>query len=1301
MRRRIAPPLSITLLLLVFAMPSAARVIPPYDVVLGWDAASAASDAASWAPHRNPLRGSQTLTWSGTQRPGLYAVEDLDVLGLEAAFESTGAVGAALVPGSPQAIPLDPTNGSASIELWVRPVNLGGGPQVLASFGDAVNGASLTLNNDVLRFQVRRSDVRGRVGSDGLEDLVGVVMTRLSDAARFAHVVATIETGGTSPRMALYVNGALASPSADVATGLFKDETLVAVGSRFSRVADTRGRNPLTTRTLTAGPSIVSISINDWSNGVEATVLRKSSVVGGHAGPSGGPLDLTAFRNRSFQGEIAAFNLYGRALNDRQVAVLYRHVANGERLAPPGGERAGLMLNYDAAIGALSGGIDWENRHPVNLPAHLPSGALDWTFGRADGLNLVTENVSAHPGVRAAYIFTPGAANDDGVFSGRASNGTIVAGLRAALGAAVQRNNATFELWFKANDLSRKQVLFETGGTDTGTSLRLNGSVLEFAVRDGSRPDPARRGRLVGASLAGLGVGEFVQAVGVIDLAADRLRLYINGDMVADGPFFGENWDNGNATALGAIRGGLGGAQGTGFGGFGGQIAMMRMYSRALSDQDVSENYMEVAGLSGGSDSGLDARPDNATCVAGDRPVPSGTLAAERAFPLLPAFTSPVMMSQAPGDPSRWFVVEQGGIVRVFDNRTDVASSTVFIDIVSRVRSGGERGLLGLAFHPKFPTDPRVFLSYTNETNGLVSRISEFRTRDGGATLDPASESILLTVPQPAGNHNGGNISFGPDGFLYIGFGDGGSAGDPWGAIGNGQNLVTTLGKILRIDVDGTTGTIPYGIPAENPYAGRPPCNAGIGTQACPEIYAYGVRNPWRWSFDRDNGELWVADVGQSAFEEVNRVVRGGNYGWRCKEGTNGYNAECGPNAASSLPPVAQYGRGAGQSITGGFVYRGSAIPALAGRYVFGDFVTGRIFDIAGDTAPTLTVTEGIDSGLSIAAFGQGLDGELYIVHYGGTLHRLVPSGSGGGTVATRLSDTGCVLPGDPTKPAVGFVPYAPNAPFWSDGADKERFLALPNGTTMRADADGDIQFPNGTVLMKNFRLGTRLVETRLLMRHTDGEWAGYTYEWNAGGTDATRVIGGKAVTVDNRSWLFPSEAQCLACHTEAAGRSLSLELAQLNRMLRYPQTGRIANQVVTLNAIGMFSPAVTTAPSELPSMPDPFGTDGSLGDRARAYLHTNCSQCHRPNGGTPTDLDLRYTTSLVSTNACDSLPQAGNLGITDARIIAPGAAGRSVLVARANRRGSQGMPPLGSTLVDTAGVALLTQWVNGLGTCN
>jgi uncharacterized repeat protein (TIGR03806 family) len=249
--------------------------------------------------------------------------------------------------------------------------------------------------------------------------------------------------------------------------------------------------------------------------------------------------------------------------------------------------------------------------------------------------------------------------------------------------------------------------------------------------------------------------------------------------------------------------------------------------------------------------------------------------------------------------------------------------------------------------------------------------------------------------------------------------------------------------------------------------------------------------------------------------------------------------------------------------------------------------------------------------------------------------------------------------------------------------------------------ADGDFELPVGSVLMKHFRLGGRLVETRLFMRHTDGEWAGYTYEWNAQGTDANRVIGGKTVTIVGQSWVLPSEAQCLACHTAAAGRSLGLEIAQLNGNLLYPQTGRTANQVVTLNAVQMFDPPETRAPSAMPALPDPYGVSGSLAERARAYLHTNCAQCHRPNGGTPTNLDLRYTTTLAATNACNAIPQAGDLGLANARIIAAGDATRSVLVARMDRRDALAMPPLASTVVDTAGVNLLRSWINSLTSCD
>jgi glucose/arabinose dehydrogenase len=350
-------------------------------------------------------------------------------------------------------------------------------------------------------------------------------------------------------------------------------------------------------------------------------------------------------------------------------------------------------------------------------------------------------------------------------------------------------------------------------------------------------------------------------------------------------------------------------------------------------------------------------------------------------------------MLQAPNDGSRWFVVEQAGLVRVFANTSGVTTAADFADIRGSISAGGETGLLGMAFHPDFPTNPRVYLSYTqNDPNfGLVSRITEFQLSSAGTSLDVGSARILLTIAQPEGNHNGGGIAFGPDRYLYIGMGDGGGADDQHGTIGNGQRLSTLLGKMLRIDVDGTAPGFNYRIPAGNPFAGTALCgNGGASSANCPEIYAYGFRNPWRWSFDRQTGQLWVGDVGQGQREEVDRVDINGNYGWRCMEGSLPTGLPCGGLGASS-PPVAEYSHSVGASITGGYVYRGSAVPALVGRYVFGDFITRKIFNIDSGTAPVLRVSSGVPVGFRISSFAEDVDGELYALDYAGGIYRIVP----------------------------------------------------------------------------------------------------------------------------------------------------------------------------------------------------------------------------------------------------------------------------------------------------------------------
>lgn len=347
----------------------------------------------------------------------------------------------------------------------------------------------------------------------------------------------------------------------------------------------------------------------------------------------------------------------------------------------------------------------------------------------------------------------------------------------------------------------------------------------------------------------------------------------------------------------------------------------------------------------------------------------SSAIALARAFPNL-TFSKPVLLIQAPGDASRMFVVEQGGTVRAFSSSDSVTLAEVFVDISARVESGSEAGLLGMAFHPDFARNGQVFLSYTRPGPGgatpLVSVIARYTSRDGGRTLDPASEEIVLTQNQPFRNHNGGHIVFGPDGLLYIGLGDGGSAGDPLEA---GQDTDTLLGKLLRLDV--RSGTSPYSIPADNPFA------TGGGR---PEIWALGLRNPWRFSFDRANGDIWLADVGQYNWEEVNRITRGGNYGWDEREGAHCYEPSSGCRTTGLIDPVAEYDHSNGRcSITGGFVYRGNAVPALQGAYLYGDYCTGEIWGMpAGGGAPARLV----GGGINISSFGEDNAGELYVLSY-------------------------------------------------------------------------------------------------------------------------------------------------------------------------------------------------------------------------------------------------------------------------------------------------------------------------------
>lgn len=369
-------------------------------------------------------------------------------------------------------------------------------------------------------------------------------------------------------------------------------------------------------------------------------------------------------------------------------------------------------------------------------------------------------------------------------------------------------------------------------------------------------------------------------------------------------------------------------------------------------------------------------------CCASAGVEPSG-LTLEPAFPSL-EFTRPVDL-QHPGDGSdRIFIVEQAGIIHVLENRPDVTDTEVFLDIRDRVNDqGNEEGLLGLAFHPAFEENGYFYVDYT-AANPRRTVIARYRVDPADPNqADPESETVLLEVDQPYSNHNGGQIAFGPDGFLYIALGDGGSGGDPQG---NGQNLASLLGSILRIDVDNPSNGRLYGIPSDNPFAD------GAGG-ARPEIYAYGLRNPWRFSFDPETNRLWAADVGQNLYEEVDIIQKGQNYGWNIMEASHCFKPREGCERTGLTLPVWEYGREDGGSITGGYVYRGSRAPQLAGKYLVADFTSGKIWALQYSGGQAAQAELLMDTNLNIASFGVDQNGEQYVLAFDGNVYHFTPTG--------------------------------------------------------------------------------------------------------------------------------------------------------------------------------------------------------------------------------------------------------------------------------------------------------------------
>ncbi len=676
------------------------------------------------------------------------------------------------------------------------------------------------------------------------------------------------------------------------------------------------------------------------------------------------------------------------------------------------------------------------------------------------------------------------------------------------------------------------------------------------------------------------------------------------------------------------------------------------------------------------------------------------------------SFTRPVYLTSARDGTTWLYVVEQGGRIFVFPNDDSVQTANVFIDLSAGAggpvsRATNEEGLLGLCFDPDYANNGYFYVHYSaaNPRRSVIARYTATFPAQGAPSAAAGTFHEILTVPQPDWNHNAGMLEFGPDGMLYIGFGDGGSGGDPWGPIGNGQNTQTLLGSLLRIDVRQSTPQQRYTIPSDNPFTS----DAGV----LDEIWAYGLRNPWRFSFDRATGELLLGDVGQGAREEVSLVREGENLGWRIREGARDFNVPAGGVPADLREPIIDYERSLGTTVVGGYVYRGQDVPSLRGVYVYGDYGSGRIWGLTHDDGVLGTNLQ-IQSLSQLSSFGEDERGELYAVSLGGTIRRFrEPSG---GTppppFPQLLSETGLFTDLTTLTPASGLIEYDVNAPLWSDRAFKRRWIGLPNGRRITFSASAPWSFPVGTVIVKHFELeltvgnpsSRRRLETRALIHEEDG-WAGYTWRWNDAQTDAellndrldeTFTITDAAAPGGTReqTWTYPSRTDCLQCHTAPAGRVLSVRTGQLNRAFDFPNARD--NQLRTWNHIGLFTTDIGDAAAH-EAWPDPDDASAPVAERARAYLASNCASCHLVDGTAPGNLDLRWSVPDGAMGAIGIAPAQGGLGLVNPQIIAPGVKERSVLWERLRRLDGTRMPRLGTSEVHGEAVDLVGTWIDGL----
>jgi putative heme-binding domain-containing protein len=691
-----------------------------------------------------------------------------------------------------------------------------------------------------------------------------------------------------------------------------------------------------------------------------------------------------------------------------------------------------------------------------------------------------------------------------------------------------------------------------------------------------------------------------------------------------------------------------------------------------------------------------------------DPPLPFST---EQVFESV-ELKNPTDMTRVPGT-DRWIVSQLNGKIYSF-NRSGEPNVQLVVDI--KQTEPWYFRVFGIAFHPEFPKKPWCYITYADTPKSDTgAKLSRFRVTDPAVpTIKLSSEMEMMHWS--SFDHMGGNPIFGPDGYLYMSIGDG-QRPTPPDPKNTGQDISDLQASVLRIDVDNMTSELNYAIPPDNPFIDDP--------NARGEIWAFGVRNPWKLCF-RDNGELWVGDVGYEMREMIHRIDRGANYGWSVKEGSQNVKPISGLHSIPITPAIIEHDHVEARSITGGYFWSSPRIPELVGAYIYGDWMTGKVWALKYDSKAEQIIEhrEIVDTPLQIISFAVDDDGEVLIVGYDGSIHRLITNPlvaeSENQNVAfpRKLSETGLFKSVTEEKPALGVIPFEINAHHWADHTTSRRWIGvvgdaqltlLEKSNWTNGDIEGQFKFPHNTVVAKTIYLqldpadakSKRRIETQVMHRYHD-DWMAYNYVWNDEQTDA---ILQENIAVERefriaapdssdgyrkQKWLHASRDQCMLCHIWSSGAVHGFKRNQLNR--RFGDEDE--NQLKKFASIGLFAEEFEALE---PSV-SPHDASANLEGRTRAWLDLNCAHCHRQNGGGTGSFVLEDDASLEDMKLIDMPANQGDFGLTDTRLVVSGDPSRSVLLYRLMKSGHGRMPQFGTNVVDDHGAMLIYDWIKSLG---